>query len=143
MRIHIEHIDRSHEVDEMAVRRLVATILKREDCCHYDLTLILTDSGHIRRLNRRFRNIDRVTDVISFAMLEGESAGFAHQTNLGDIYISLPRTWRQARDYCTSFEDELHRLVTHGLLHLLGYDHIKPRQACRMRQKEEHYLYGR
>ncbi|HTY08082.1 MAG TPA: rRNA maturation RNase YbeY [Candidatus Edwardsbacteria bacterium] len=142
MRIHIEHIDRSHQVDEPAVRRLIATILKREGCCQYDLTLVFTDSGHIRRLNRRFRNIDRVTDVISFAMMEGAGAGFAHQTNLGDIYVSLQRTWRQARDYRTSFEDELHRLVAHGLLHLLGYDHIKPRQACLMRRKEERYLYG-
>ena len=142
MRIHIEHIDRSHQVDEMAVRRLIAKILKCEGCFQYDLTLVFTDSGHIRRLNRRFRNVDRVTDVISFAMLEGAGGGFVHQTNLGDIYVSLQRTWRQARDYRTTFDDELHRLVTHGLLHLLGYDHVKPRQACRMRQREERYLYG-
>jgi len=142
MRIHIEHIDTSRAVDEPAVRRWIAQILKSEDCCQYDLTLVFTDSGHLRRLNKRFRNIDRVTDVISFAMMEGAGAGFTHQRNLGDIYISLPRTWRQARDYRTTFEDELFRLVTHGLLHLLGYDHVKPRQASRMRQREERYLYG-
>ena len=142
MRIHIEHIDTAHSFDEPAVRRLIATILSCEGCQQYDLTLILTDSGHIRRLNRRFRDIDRVTDVISFAMLEGAGGRFAHQRNLGDIYVSLPRAWRQARDYRTTFEDELFRLVAHGLLHLLGYDHIKPRQASRMRAREERYLYG-
>jgi rRNA maturation RNase YbeY len=141
MRIHIEHIDSSRAVDEPAVRRLIARILAAEDRRQYDLTLVLTDSGHLRRLNRRFRGIDRVTDVISFAMMEG-IGGFPHQRHLGDIYISLPRTWRQARDYGTTFDDELFRLVTHGLLHLLGYDHCKPRQACRMRQREELYLYG-
>ncbi|MDI6739223.1 MAG: rRNA maturation RNase YbeY [Candidatus Edwardsbacteria bacterium] len=142
MRIHIEHINTSHPFDEPAVRRLIARILKAEGCLQYDLTLIFTDSGHIRRLNRKFRRVDRVTDIISFAMLEGAGGGFAHQRNLGDIYVSLQRTWRQARDYHSTFDDELFRLVTHGLLHLLGYDHVRPRQACRMRQREERYLYG-
>lgn len=141
MRIHIEHIDTSREVDQPAVRRLIARILAAEGHRQYDLTLVLTDSGHLRRLNRRFRSIDRVTDVISFAMMEGIGS-FPHQRHLGDIYISLPRTWRQARDYGTTFDDELFRLVTHGLLHLLGYDHCRPHQASRMRRREEQYLYG-
>lgn len=142
MRIHLEHIDTSRAIDEPALRRLIARILKSEACCQYDLTLIFTDSAHLRRLNRRFRSIDRVTDVISFAMMEGAGGEFSHQRDLGDIYISIPRARRQARDYHTTFEDELCRLVTHGLLHLLGYDHVKPHQACRMRQREERYLYG-
>ncbi len=141
MRIHIERIDTRHTVDEQALRRLIARILKAENCCRYDLTLVFTDSGHLRRLNRRFRRIDRVTDVISFAMQEG-AGRFPHQRNLGDIYISLPRAWRQARDYRTAFGDEVFRLVAHGLLHLLGYDHLRPAQASRMRLREERYLYG-
>ncbi len=139
MTIYIECLDNSSKVKETCLKRCICSILKAEGYADYDLTLILADSACLRRLNKRYRNIDKVTDVISFAMQEGQAPPVA-DANLGDIYISLPRTRRQAREYRVSFEEELKRLVIHGLLHLIGYDHIKPGQAVRMHKKEELYI---
>lgn len=139
MTVYIECPDESSPVKETVLKSCICRILKAEGYADYDLTLILTDSACLRRLNKKYRKIDKITDVISFAMLEGESPDIPH-TNLGDIYISLPRTRRQARQYKVSYEEELKRLVIHGLLHLVGYDHIKPGQASRMRKKEALYI---
>lgn len=124
-----------------SLKALVCRILKEESCPGCDLTVIFTDSGHLRRLNRRYRGQDRVTDVISFAMLEGPKACW-NRPNLGDVYISLPRARRQAREYRATAEEEIKRLTVHGVLHLLGYDHIQPGPARKMRRREEFYLYG-
>jgi probable rRNA maturation factor len=124
-----------------SLKALIRRILKDESCPGCDLTVIFTGSSHLRRLNRHYRGRDRVTDVISFAMLEGPQVRW-NRPNLGDVYISLPRARRQAREYRVTAEEEIRRLAVHGVLHLLGYDHLKPRQTCAMRKKEEHYLYG-
>ena len=139
MTVCIECLCPGHRFDQDRLKKTVCRVLRAEGYRNYDLTLVLTDSVHLRRLNRRFRHLDHVTDVISFAMLEGPGAEFT-QADLGDIYISLPRARRQARDYQTTFESELRRLAIHGLLHLLGHDHIKPRPAAAMRRLEERYL---
>jgi len=139
MTVYIECLDDSSPVKEAGLKRCICRILKAEGYADYDLTLVLADSACLRRLNKRYRKMDKITDVISFAMLEGDLPPVA-QTNLGDIYISLPRTRKQARQYRVSFEEELKRLVIHGLLHLIGYDHIKPGQAAKMRKKEELYI---
>jgi probable rRNA maturation factor len=139
MTVFIECLDHSSPVKEAGLKRCICRILAAEGYADYDLTLILADSACLRRLNKKYRSIDRITDVISFAMLEGDAPPVA-DADLGDIYISLPRTRRQAREYRVSFEEELKRLVVHGLLHLIGYDHIKPGQAKKMRKKEELYI---
>lgn len=94
----------------------------------------------MRTLNRRYRGKDKPTDVLSFSLQEGE---FAHiQPNiLGDIVISVPTAARQAADAGHSFKKEIDRLLVHGLLHLIGYDHERgPREAARMRRKEQDLL---
>lgn len=139
MPVAIEILARSSPVTPEALRRLIRRVLRTEGYGDHSLTLILTDSARLRRLNRKYRCTDRVTDVISFAMLEGP-AHPGTQRELGDIYISLPRTRKQARQHQVSFDHELQRLVVHGLLHLVGYDHLKPAQANRMRKKEQLYL---
>jgi probable rRNA maturation factor len=124
-----------------SLKSLVCRILKEESRPGCDLTVIFTDSAHLRRLNRRYRGRDRVTDVISFAMLEGPQI-CGSRPNLGDVYISLPRARRQAREYRIPVEEEVRRLTIHGVLHLLGFDHIRPGPARKMRRREEFYLYG-
>jgi len=124
------------------LKNLVSRILKKESCPGCDLTVIFTDSAHLRRLNRRYRGKDTVTDVISFAMTEGADSRY-NANELGDVFISLPRARRQAREYRVPAEEEIRRLAVHGVLHLLGYDHIKPDPARKMRNREEFYLYGR
>ena len=86
----------------------------------------------IRRLNREYRNIDKVTDVLSFP--------FDDPDFLGEIYISLRRTGVQARRLGHSFNDEFLRLFVHGMLHLAGFDHATAGDEVRMHRKENHYL---
>lgn len=86
-----------------------------------EVTILLTGDEHIQELNRKFREIDEPTDVLSFP------ADFVDPDNeksyLGDIIISLPRTRAQAAAGGHPIEDELKLLTVHGMLHLLGYDH--------------------
>ena len=124
-----------------SLKALICRILKEESRPGCDLTVIFTDSAHLRRLNRRYRGKDKVTDVISFAMLEGPQASWS-RPNLGDVYISLPRARRQAQEYRIPAEEEIRRLTVHGVLHLLGFDHIRPGPARKMRRREELCLYG-
>ena len=94
---------------------------------NYDISLILVDPLEIRKINRDFRHIDKETDVISFAEIDGEDFdSFLDETiYLGDIFINVERIEKQALDYGHSEEREFVFLFVHGLLHCLGYDHIK------------------
>jgi probable rRNA maturation factor len=90
----------------------------------------------MRSLNRRYRGIDRTTDVLSFSQREGQFAGLRPDI-LGDIVISVPMAAIQARERNHSLSHEIERLLVHGLLHLLGYDHERdPVETRRMRRKE-------
>ncbi len=88
------------------------------------MSIIIVDNKEIHRINKEYRNIDRETDVISFALEEGETFDEPYRT-LGDIYISIDKVYEQAKEYGHSVKRELFFLVTHGFLHLLGYDHMK------------------
>lgn len=90
----------------------------------------LVDQETIHNINRQYRNIDRVTDVISFAFEDdGEFININHDNNfprdLGEIFICVDKAKMQSEEYHHSFEREMAFLFTHGLLHLLGYDHMK------------------
>jgi probable rRNA maturation factor len=95
----------------------------------------------MRRLNARYRGIDRPTDVLAFAMRDGPFAGL-HPQVLGDVVLSAETALRQARARRHSLTVELTHLLIHGTLHLLGYDHeISPADARLMRAKERE-LWG-
>lgn len=101
---------------------------------HVEVSVLLVNDAAMRRLNHRYRGIDRTTDVLSFPQGPFPAAPLF----LGDIVISLPQARRQAYEYQTPFKRELARLLVHGLLHLLGYDHEKNSyQAAKMRRLEE------
>ncbi len=94
----------------------------------------------MRTLNRRYRGKDRTTDVLSFPMREGAFADLRPEL-LGDIVISVPAAERQAKEAGHSLIREIERLLVHGLLHLLGYDHERgPAAARRMRRREREIL---
>ncbi|MFA6548512.1 MAG: rRNA maturation RNase YbeY [Candidatus Margulisiibacteriota bacterium] len=106
---------------------LIKKILKKEGT-QGRINLELMDDKRIRELNRRFRKIDRATDVLSFPL--GEDG------ILGDIAISEPAARRNAKRYGVGYKSELKRLVVHGVLHILGYDHgEKMRNAEKIYQK--------
>lgn len=88
--------------------------------------IIFTDNEEIQKINREYRNIDRVTDVISFALLDNDLSNYNAEDELGDIFICIPRAIEQASEYGHSVEREVGFLSVHGYLHLCGYDHMKP-----------------
>ena len=101
------------------------------------------DDAAIQELNRDYRDKDRPTDVLSFALNEGDEPEIVdapEEELLGDILISLETTARQAEEYGHSLERELAYLTVHGMLHLLGYDHEEPADQAEMRLEEEAVL---
>lgn len=88
-------------------------------------SVIIVDNKKIHEINKEYRNIDRETDVISFALEDDEVINDSPIRVLGDIYISLDKAKSQAIEYNHSLKRELCFLMTHGFLHLLGYDHMK------------------
>lgn len=105
-----------------------------------NVTVLLTTEEEIRSLNARFRQIDRVTDVLTFPAWEGESLLTPPDGYLGDIAICVRRAQEQAEEYGHSLERELAFLAVHGGLHLLGYDHMVPQEECIMRAKQTKVL---
>ncbi|MDH3202939.1 MAG: rRNA maturation RNase YbeY [Myxococcales bacterium] len=93
--------------------------LGREDA---ELSILLCDDATIRKLNRRYRQIDKATDVLAFPMGDGPESSVGPGL-LGDVVISVPTATRQARRHDRPIIDEVTYLLAHGLLHLLGYDH--------------------
>ncbi|MBQ2582339.1 MAG: rRNA maturation RNase YbeY [Erysipelotrichaceae bacterium] len=99
----------------------------------YDLSVILCGPVTIRKINREYRGIDRVTDVISFALLDEEDDySFDDRVELGDIFINRKKVHEQAEEYGHSLKREFLFLFVHGLLHLFGYDHMNEEEEKRM-----------
>ena len=107
-----------------------------------ELSVTLTDNAHIHAMNREYRHIDRPTDVLSFALNESEEpavTGGPAVNVLGDIIISVERANEQAAEYGHSLRREIAFLTVHGLLHLLGYDHMEEADRLEM-EKEQKYV---
>ena len=101
-----------------------------------EVSVLLTGDRAMRTLNRRYRGKDRTTDVLSFP-LRGGTFSRVQRRLLGDIVICLPVAARQARAAGETLLDEIDRLLVHGFLHLLGYDHEQSgREARRMEERE-------
>ena len=104
------------------------------------LNIVIVDNKKIQEINKLYRNKDAVTDVISFAFEEVPDVKYDDVRFLGEIYISYERCKEQAAEYGHSVKREFCYLAVHGLLHLLGYDHIKEEDKKEMRPKEEKIL---
>ena len=125
--------------------------------CPYEaqVNITLVDDESIADINRKFRGIDKATDVLSFPMIEftkpaeydiildGNASYFeldSEELLLGDIIISIPTAIRQAREYGHDMTREYAFLIAHSVLHLLGYDHIDEQEANDMEKKQETIL---
>ena len=97
-------------------------------------SVVFVDDEEIHKMNREYRGIDRVTDVISFALEDNEDIVYNDLRMLGDIFICIPQMKRQATEYGHSEKRELAFLAVHGILHLLGYDH--------MNEEDEHVMFA-
>lgn len=110
-----------HYIDQITQK--IVSVLNLDK--HYDFSIILVDANTIQAINLEYRNIDKVTDVISFASQDDSSIlNIEHVVELGDIFINIQAIRNQAKDYGHSLKREFSFLVTHGILHLLGYDHL-------------------
>lgn len=96
--------------------------------------IFLTDDSKIQELNRMFRGKDKPTDVLSFSMIEGledDQRSHSDPSHLGDIVISTTTARRQAKEFSVTFEEEMERLLVHGILHLHGYEHERVSRSVR------------
>jgi len=137
MRVFLRKQVRKPTVDGRVVKRFVRGVLRGEGVTRGAVTVVLTGDAAIRELNRRFRNIDRATDVLAFPLGEEDEEGGPY---LGDVIVSLERAVDQAPRFHNDAEEELGRLIAHGLLHLLGYDHHSPWDGRRMKAAERRAL---
>ena len=143
--IYYDDIEKIEE--EALIKKVVKTVLKEEGIVQdLEVYITLTHNDNIQKINAEHRNIDKPTDVLSFPMFERDEIpnlkenNEAIETMLGDIIVSVEKVREQAEEYSHSFKRELAYLVTHGMLHLLGYDHMIEEEKVVMRKREEEIL---
>lgn len=118
--------------------------IKKEGLKDIYFNVIIVDNPFIKNLNKNYRNIDKETDVISFALEDNLTSQdeIDNIRRLGDIYISKDVCSKQAEEYGNTFSEELSFLAIHGFLHLLGYDHMNKEDEVIMFEKQD-ILLGR
>ncbi len=134
-------------VSERPVEQIARKVLESEGVdAECELSVVITDDETVQDLNRRYRDRDEATDVLSFGLGLDTGADFATppgtRRQLGEVVISFPTARRQADEAGHEVPDEVLHLLTHGILHILGYDHEQPDEAEAMRKKEESVLHG-
>lgn len=137
----VKDIDR--EVVELdKLKKYVKYVVKKLKIENCEFNIIIVDNEKIQMINREYRHIDRETDVISFAFEDNMDVCYKDFRLLGDIYISIDRCYSQALEYGHSRERESCFLATHGILHLLGYDHIEKEDEEVMNSLQNELLDG-
>ena len=143
------NLEKGQEDWESIVKKVLNKCFEEEGLLDSKLimTITFTTPEEIRKINKKYRKIDRATDVLSFPMFEKEeldekikNKNFLYEDVLGDIIISIDKVREQAEEYGHSFERELSYMLVHGFYHLMGYDHIEEEDKKIMRPKEEKIL---
>jgi rRNA maturation RNase YbeY len=128
------------------LKKVAQKVLKEEGKEKADLSIAFIGQGRMRKLNRKYRGKNRVTDVLAFPELKMPFEKFKigppqKVPSLGEIVICLRQVKKNAKRFKTSFKEELARVLIHGILHLLGYDHEKDKVAAKeMEEKQNYYL---
>lgn len=134
------------EIQELeTVNKVLLSAIDKEKLENVSFNLIIVDNDYIHNLNKCYRNIDRETDVITFALEDEDSVVLSGDERiLGDIYISIDKARSQALEFGHSLLRELSFLAVHGFYHLLGYDHMTEEDEKIMFKKQEEVLdsYG-
>jgi len=110
--------------EEKILNNYIKYVVKKLELEKCEFNIIFVDNKKIHEINKQYRNVDRETDVISFAMEDEMDVLYTDFRLLGDIYISIDKCYSQAEEYGHSRVREICFLATHGILHLLGYDHM-------------------
>lgn len=120
------------KIDKEFFKEITEKILEGEKKKEANLSIALVGQGRIRELNKRYRGKNRITDVLAFPNRE---------LGLGEIVICLREVKKNAKRFSSTFEKELARVLIHGILHLLGYDHEKSKtETKKMEEKQNYYL---
>jgi len=127
------------EKEGKVLKKVLKFAMKHEKLKDVEFNIIFVSSNRIHEINREYRNVDKVTDVISFALEDNKDVNLKHRL-LGDIYICLEKVHGQALEYGHSFVRELCFLAVHGFYHLLGYDHMEKNEEEVMFKKQEEVL---
>ncbi len=136
MEIQIQNRQRSIKLSIAPLRDFLSRLLDSLNITQeQELSVVLVSDAQIARLNKQYRHKIGATDVLAFAMREGDDSRFTQQ-QLGDVVISVETAKRQAEEEKHSLICELKILIVHGVLHLLGYDHIDASDAEKMKQME-------
>ncbi|WP_295090008.1 rRNA maturation RNase YbeY [uncultured Catenibacterium sp.] len=135
----IDNFENNYEQDFTAIIEQALKTLEIED--DVEVSCVLVDDERIHEINREYRHIDRSTDVISFAMEDNDQFYVEGMPRtLGDIFISVDHAKKQAEEYGHSLRREMCFLFTHGILHLLGYDHMTDEQEKEMFDLQDEIL---
>ncbi len=131
-------------IDEEFLKKVAKIVLKEENKEKAELSIALVGQGRIRELNKKYRGENRVTDVLSFpeskALLKKFKVGPLQKIQgLGEIVICLREIKKNAKRFETTFEKELARILIHGILHLLGYNHEKSKEAAKLAEEKQNY----
>ena len=132
------------EVNYKLIENVISAALKYEGVSdNTEISVTIVDNEEIRKINNKFRNIDRATDVLSFPLIDFDNEDLPNDGSkiyLGDIIISIERAKEQANEYGHSLDREVGFLTAHSMLHLLGYDHMVPEEEKVMFAKQEEIL---
>jgi probable rRNA maturation factor len=142
--ISIELDSSTRVLDPVPIKALIEQVLVEEGVAACAVALLFAGDELLLRLNREYRSREECTDVLAFPAEEGETLPQDEDESpllfLGDIAVSVPAVSRQADAAGLIFDDELFHVVLHGLLHLLGYDHVDANDAAMMNEREEAIL---
>ncbi len=131
-----------YEINVKELEDLLNYALKKEKIQNAEFNIIFVDNEKIKEINRQYRGIDKVTDVISFALEDDRTFPISDIRMLGDIFVSVDKMKTQAQEYGTGEKRECAFLIIHGLLHLLGYDHMTKDEEKIMFKRQEEILDG-
>lgn len=141
MEYYIDNRQSKYEVTrglESLIEKVILESLKVEGLeGDFEVSISLVENKEIRELNRAYRNVDSITDVLSFSM--EDDFDFASRV-LGDIIISIERAEEQALEYGHTLEREIAYLTCHSMFHLMGYDHMEDDEKSEMRVKEKQVM---
>lgn len=134
IQLHSEDISFEHE-NPLTIKKWLNSVAEQEGRKITALSFIFCSDEYLHKINVEYLNHDTLTDVITFQYSEGKTADVE-----GDIFISIDRIKENAESFKTTFENELHRVMIHGTLHLLGYGDKTPEEKLKMTEKENKYL---
>ncbi len=132
---YINELDKSTKEYEDLIDSIFDTV--DDDRC---FSIIFVSKERIHQINKEYRNVDRITDVISFALNDNDECNFGAEDELGDIFICIDRAIEQANEYGHSVAREVGFLAVHGYLHLCGYDHMNPNDEEIMFKRQDEIL---